>query len=102
MLLGVIAVAAAAREARDQRRFEQQTLGVDDLVIAAAAERAAKAASSRHVDGERSAPRQRRDATGMTSDTAGWRPTSGANASSTTQAKRAPGSRRRASVSAGM
>ena len=34
----VIAVAAAAREARDQRRFEEQTLCIDDLVIAAAAD----------------------------------------------------------------
>ena len=46
--------------------------------------------------------RQFRAATGITSPTAGCSRTSGANASSTTQAKRASGRRARASVNAGM
>ena len=57
---------------------------------------------SRQVEPCPSARRHCRPATGIASASAGCRPTSGANASSTTQAKRASGSRARASVSAGM
>ena len=99
---GVEAVAAAPGEPRGKRRFEQ-ALRVDDLVIAALAQRAQDNARSRaRCAAPRCLRRHLRHATGMTSETAGCRATSGANASSTAQENRASGRARRASVSAGI
>src|SRR6516164_6144470 len=62
----VVAVPAAASEPRHQRGAHEP-LGVDDIVVAARP----KLAISRTVDGASGALRQRRDATGMTCETAG-------------------------------
>ena len=92
----------AARDPRQQCRAEQ-ALSVDDLDRSGVARSAdVNRAMSRQLTGENNACRQRRVATGITSDTAGCSRTSGANASSTTQENRACGNRCRASVSAGI
>ena len=90
--VGIVAVAAAPRRARDQRRLEEQALRVDDCVIGAAAKPAHETCRSPArskpaiARGASSAPRP-----GSPPPTAGCSRTSGANASSTTQAKRASG-----------
>ena len=89
--LAVVAVTAAAREARDQRRA-QQPLRVDHrLMRSAPASRAGMRRSRAMCPRSTARARQRRDATGMTLSTARCSRTSGAKASSTTQPMRASG-----------
>ena len=97
----VVAMTAAARETRDQRRA-QQALCVDHRLVGLRPHRAPECADFAPCRRPERRARQRRDATGMTLSTARCSRTSGAKASSTTQPMRASGRWRRASVTAGM